>query len=213
MARPLRPGSNRPIEPSAHFTYASFDFASGGPAAIDYRRASAATRPDWRERSGEVAPQRQVTMAVFTVTLPALIRMVSAPVGGWVFDVRSAYALYVIGVIGSAVGWLIMKVMVKGSAGGGVSESHAPDFAWHDCQMLMKLLSPNYTISSSASINSSNSSSNRCSSKFLSISSISFWVLGSSWSIITKAVVGSRESEIRPGRSPHIHPSSVGTYF
>jgi len=64
---------------------------------------------------GEVAPDRQVTMmmAIFTVTLPALIRMVSAPVGGWVFDVRGAYALYVIGLIGSALGWLIMKVLVK----------------------------------------------------------------------------------------------------
>ena len=64
---------------------------------------------------GEVAPDRQVTMmmAIFTVTLPSIVRMVSAPVGGWVFDVRGAYALYVIGVIGSAVGWLIMKVMVK----------------------------------------------------------------------------------------------------
>jgi MFS family permease len=64
---------------------------------------------------GEVAPDRQVTMmmAVFTVTLPSIVRMVSAPVGGWVFDVRGAYALYVIGVIGSAAGWLIMKGMVK----------------------------------------------------------------------------------------------------
>ena len=64
---------------------------------------------------GEVAPDRQVTMmmAVFTVTLPSIVRMVSAPVGGWVFDVRGAYALYVIGVIGSALGWLIMKGMVK----------------------------------------------------------------------------------------------------
>jgi PPP family 3-phenylpropionic acid transporter len=64
---------------------------------------------------GEVAPRRQVTtmMAIFTVTLPALIRMISGPVGGWVFDVRGAYALYVIGAIGAAVGWLIMKVMVK----------------------------------------------------------------------------------------------------
>jgi MFS transporter, PPP family, 3-phenylpropionic acid transporter len=64
---------------------------------------------------GEVSPQRQVTtmMAIFTVTLPALIRMISGPVGGWVFDVRGAYALYVIGAIGSALGWLIMKVMVK----------------------------------------------------------------------------------------------------
>jgi PPP family 3-phenylpropionic acid transporter len=63
----------------------------------------------------DVAPQRQVTtmMAIFTVTLPSIVRMVSAPVSGWVFDARGAYALYVIGVIGSAAGWLIMKVMVK----------------------------------------------------------------------------------------------------
>jgi hypothetical protein len=33
--------------------------------------------------------------------------------GGWVFDARGAYALYVIGVIGSAVGRLIMREMVK----------------------------------------------------------------------------------------------------
>jgi hypothetical protein len=39
--------------------------------------------------------------------------MVSAPASGWVFDARGAYALYVIGVIGSAIGWLIMKMMVK----------------------------------------------------------------------------------------------------
>ncbi len=64
---------------------------------------------------GEVAPDRQVTtlMAIFTVTLPALIRMASGPVSGWVFDARGAYALYVIAVIGSAVGWLIMKVVVS----------------------------------------------------------------------------------------------------
>jgi MFS family permease len=63
----------------------------------------------------EVAPNRQVTtmMAIFTVTLPAIVRMISGPVDGWVFDARGAYALYVIGVIGSAVGWLIMKVLVK----------------------------------------------------------------------------------------------------
>jgi MFS family permease len=63
----------------------------------------------------EVSPQRQVTtmMAIFTVTLPSIVRMISGPVGGWIFDARGAYALYVIGVIGSAVGWLIMKVMVK----------------------------------------------------------------------------------------------------
>ena len=63
----------------------------------------------------EVAPNRQVTtmMAIFTVTLPSIVRMISAPVSGWVFDARGAYALYVIGVIGSAVGWLIMKGMVK----------------------------------------------------------------------------------------------------
>ena len=63
----------------------------------------------------EVAPQRQVTtmMAIFTVTLPSIVRMISGPVSGWVFDARGAYALYIIGVIGSAVGWLIMKGMVK----------------------------------------------------------------------------------------------------
>jgi PPP family 3-phenylpropionic acid transporter len=63
----------------------------------------------------EVAPQRQVTtmMAIFTVTLPSIVRIISGPVSGWVFDTRGAYALYVIGVIGSAVGWLIMKAMVK----------------------------------------------------------------------------------------------------
>jgi hypothetical protein len=37
----------------------------------------------------------------------------SGPVDGWIFDARGAYALYVIGVIGAAVGWVIMKVMVK----------------------------------------------------------------------------------------------------
>jgi PPP family 3-phenylpropionic acid transporter len=63
----------------------------------------------------EASPQRQVTtmMAIFTVTLPAIVRMISGPVSGWVFDVYGAYALYIIGVIGSAMGWLIMKVMVK----------------------------------------------------------------------------------------------------
>jgi hypothetical protein len=52
-------------------------------------------------------------MAIFTVTLPSIVRMVSGPVSGRVFDARGAYALYVIGVIGSALGWLIMKVMVR----------------------------------------------------------------------------------------------------
>ncbi|HTP07891.1 MAG TPA: MFS transporter [Anaerolineae bacterium] len=63
----------------------------------------------------EVAPNRQVTtmMAIFMVTLPAIVRMISGPVSGWVFDARGAYALYIIGAIGSAVGWLIMKGLVK----------------------------------------------------------------------------------------------------
>jgi hypothetical protein len=51
-------------------------------------------------------------MALFTVTLPSLIRMISGPVSGWVFDARGAYALYMVGAIGAAAGWLIMKVMV-----------------------------------------------------------------------------------------------------
>jgi MFS family permease len=63
----------------------------------------------------KVAPQRQVTtlMAIFTVTLPAIVRMIAGPVSGWIFDWRGAYALYVIGAIGAAVGWLIMKGLVK----------------------------------------------------------------------------------------------------
>jgi hypothetical protein len=52
-------------------------------------------------------------IAIFTVTPPSIVRMIEGPVGGWVFDVRGAYALYVFGVIGAAVGWVIMKVMVK----------------------------------------------------------------------------------------------------
>ena len=62
----------------------------------------------------EVAPDRQVTtmMAIFTVTLPSIVRMISGPVSGWVFD-RAARIAYIIGVIGSAAGWLVMKVMVK----------------------------------------------------------------------------------------------------
>ena len=64
---------------------------------------------------GEVSPRGQVTtmMAIFTVTLPALIRMISGPVGGWIFDARGAYVLYLIAAIGSVLGWSIMKVMVK----------------------------------------------------------------------------------------------------
>jgi MFS family permease len=63
----------------------------------------------------DVSHRRQVTtmMAIFTVTLPSIVRMISAPFGGWIFDARGAYALYVIGAIGSVVGWLIMKGMVK----------------------------------------------------------------------------------------------------
>ncbi len=68
---------------------------------------------------GEVSPRGQVTtmMAIFTVTLPALIRMASGPVSGAVFDARGAYALYIIGALGAALGWLIMKVMVKDRRG------------------------------------------------------------------------------------------------
>ncbi len=64
---------------------------------------------------GEVSPRRQVTtmMAIFTITLPALMRMASGPVSGWIFDARGAYALYGIAVIGFGAGWLIMKGMVK----------------------------------------------------------------------------------------------------
>jgi len=63
---------------------------------------------------GERAPDRQVTttMAVFTVTLPSLIRMIAAPVSGSAFDAFGAHWLYTIAAGGTIVAWLVMRFMV-----------------------------------------------------------------------------------------------------
>ena len=51
-------------------------------------------------------------MAIFSVTLLALIRMIAEPVSGRVFNARDADALYIVCWI-SAAGWLIIEVMIK----------------------------------------------------------------------------------------------------
>src|SRR5512136_1502874 len=64
---------------------------------------------------GEHAPDRRVTttMALFTVTLPSLIRILAAPVGGAAFDAFGAYWLYAIAIGGTLAAWIVMKVMVR----------------------------------------------------------------------------------------------------
>jgi PPP family 3-phenylpropionic acid transporter len=63
---------------------------------------------------GEHAPDQQVTttMAVFTVTLPGLIRIAAAPIGGSAFDAFGAHWLYVIAAGGSIAAWIVMWFMV-----------------------------------------------------------------------------------------------------
>jgi PPP family 3-phenylpropionic acid transporter len=61
----------------------------------------------------EAAPERQVTttLALFNVTLASAIRMIAAPISGFIFDLVGGYYLYALGAIGSLVAWLIMKTM------------------------------------------------------------------------------------------------------
>jgi PPP family 3-phenylpropionic acid transporter len=61
----------------------------------------------------EAAPERQVTttLALFNVTLASFIRMIAAPISGFIFDLVGGYWLYALGAIGSLVAWLIMKTM------------------------------------------------------------------------------------------------------
>lgn len=60
----------------------------------------------------DVTPATQVTttLALFNVTLPAFIRITAAPVSGVIFDQLGAPWLYLMGVIGSGVAWLIMQL-------------------------------------------------------------------------------------------------------
>lgn len=67
----------------------------------------------------ESVPEQRVTttLALFNVTLPAIINMLAAPTSGYIFDQVGGYWLYVLGAIGSAVAWLVMRLMVTSSAG------------------------------------------------------------------------------------------------
>jgi PPP family 3-phenylpropionic acid transporter len=62
---------------------------------------------------GEAAPDNQLTttLALFNVTLASFIRMIAAPISGFIFDQVGGYYLYALGVIGSLVAWAIMKTM------------------------------------------------------------------------------------------------------
>lgn len=61
----------------------------------------------------DAAPENQLTttLALFNVTLASFIRMIAAPVSGFIFDQVGGYYLFALGVSGSLVAWLIMKTM------------------------------------------------------------------------------------------------------
>ena len=63
----------------------------------------------------ESVPEQRVTttLALFNVTLPAIINMAAAPTSGFIFDQVGGYWLYALGAIGSAAAWLVMKTLVK----------------------------------------------------------------------------------------------------
>jgi MFS family permease len=65
---------------------------------------------------GDHAPDRQVTttMALFTITLPSLVRMIAAPVAGSAFDLVGARWLYALAAGGTVIAWAVMKFMVRG---------------------------------------------------------------------------------------------------
>ena len=64
----------------------------------------------------EAAPENQVTtaLALFNVTLASFIRMIAAPISGFIFDQVGGYWLYALGAIGSLVAWAILKTMQAG---------------------------------------------------------------------------------------------------
>jgi PPP family 3-phenylpropionic acid transporter len=66
----------------------------------------------------EAAPENQVTttLALFNVTLASFIRMIAAPISGFIFDQVGGYWLYALGAIGSLVAWAIMKTITAASS-------------------------------------------------------------------------------------------------
>ncbi len=63
----------------------------------------------------ESVPEQRVatTLALFNVTLPAIINMVAAPTSGFIFDQVGGYYLYAMGAVGSALALIMMKTFVK----------------------------------------------------------------------------------------------------
>jgi PPP family 3-phenylpropionic acid transporter len=61
----------------------------------------------------DAAPENQVTttLALFNVTLASFIRMIAAPISGFIFDEVGGYWLYALGAIGSLVAWSIMRML------------------------------------------------------------------------------------------------------
>lgn len=58
--------------------------------------------------------QTEMILAIFTSTLCGLIAIVAGPLAGIIFDVASAYWLYVIAVVGSTAAWLVFRLLVTG---------------------------------------------------------------------------------------------------
>jgi PPP family 3-phenylpropionic acid transporter len=60
------------------------------------------------------AQQTATTLALYTVTLAGLVRMISAPLCGAVFDTYGAYWVYAIALAGYLAGWLTLWLTVTG---------------------------------------------------------------------------------------------------
>lgn len=59
------------------------------------------------------AEERATALAVFSVTLPAIIRIISGPLGGLAFDTVGAYWLYGIAMAGHLVAWLAIRLVIS----------------------------------------------------------------------------------------------------
>jgi MFS transporter, PPP family, 3-phenylpropionic acid transporter len=66
----------------------------------------------------QAAPEQRTTaLAVFSVTLPALIRIASGPLGGLAFDAFGAYWLYAIAMVGHGLAWVALRVLMRRGKG------------------------------------------------------------------------------------------------
>jgi PPP family 3-phenylpropionic acid transporter len=60
----------------------------------------------------EIAPagQKGTILALYTVTLRALLTVVGGPLNGWIFDTAGAYWLYVLAAVGYVIAWSIYAI-------------------------------------------------------------------------------------------------------